>query len=136
MAGEDLVMTSAGLGMLGLAAGFLVVLIVVLIALYIYSALALMTIAKRINVEPAWLAWIPIANIYLMTKMAGVPWWTMLVILVSWIPLIGPLAMAAAMVWWFWKISEKRGKDGWWGILMIIPIANLVIMGILAWGKD
>jgi len=31
-----------------------------------------------------------------------------------------------------WKICEARNKPGWLSLLMFVPIANLVIPGILA----
>jgi len=43
------------------------------------------------------------------------------------------------MIWW-WKICERRGKPGWWTLIVLIPIIGwiwgLVMIGILAWGKD
>lgn len=105
------------------------------LGLYVYFALALMTIAQKTNTPNAWLAWIPIGNVYLMTQIAGVPWWTMLVIFVGFIPVLGYLAILGVSLWWWWKISEKRGKEGWWSILLLIPVVNLVIIGMLAWGK-
>ena len=110
--------------------------LVFVLALYAYAALALMKIAKKTNIDKPWLAWIPIANLYLITQIAGVQWWTMLlVIFLPIIPILGYFAAMGVCIWWFWKIAETRGKPGWWGILMIIPIVNLVILGILAWGK-
>ena len=120
-------------GFAGLVMGVLMILLI--IPLYIYGALAFMKIAKRTNTPNGWLAWIPIANIYLITQIAGVPWWTMFAFLLSIIPVVGQFAFAAVGIWWFWKIAEARGKPGWWGVLMIIPVVNLVILGILAWGK-
>lgn len=61
--------------------------------IYIYLAFAFMTIAKKTNTEPAWLAWIPIANIYLMSKIAQKKWWPILLFLLSFIPLIGFFAL-------------------------------------------
>lgn len=29
-------------------------------------------------------------------------------------------------------IAEKRGKPSWWGILTIVPVANLIVPGYLA----
>lgn len=117
----------------GVIMAYSAVSIVVGLALYVYSALALMTIAKKTNTPNAWLAWIPIANLYLMTQIAKVPWWTFLVIFLAWIPIVGTLLMLGVMIWWFWKISEARKRPGWWSILMLIPIVNLIILGMLAW---
>lgn len=109
------------------------------VAVYIYWSLALMRIAKKIGTEPAWLAWIPIANLYLMSQMAGMHWWPVLLVVGGFIPIIGVLAAPALMVFtivWLWKIFEKVGKPNWWAVLCLIPIVNLVLIGIAAWGED
>ena len=106
------------------------------IALYIYTSLALMTIAKKTNTPNAWLAWIPIANLYLMMEIAGARWWTLLVVLFGWlIPFVGALLGIAVILTWWHGIAKARNKPGWLGLLMIIPIVNLVILGYLAWSE-
>jgi len=105
------------------------------LALYIYFAVALMAIAKKTNTPNGWLAFIPIANVYLMTQIAGLPAWYTLVILLPIIPLIGYIAMMIVMIYFWWKIAEAIKKPGWWSILMLIPIVNFVIVGIMAWEK-
>jgi hypothetical protein len=30
-------------------------------------------------------------------------------------------------------VAEARGKEGWLGILMVVPILNLFLPGYLAW---
>ena len=35
---------------------------------------------------------------------------------------------------YWWKIAEARQKPGWYGLLMMVPIVNFVVMGMLAWG--
>ncbi len=121
--------------LMALFAGFFVALLIFFAAIYIYNALVLMTIAKKTNTPNGWLAWIPIANVYLMTQLAGVSGWWTLAILLAFIPFIGGLALAGIMVWWWWKIAERRGFDGWLSLLMLIPLVNLVVMGIIAWKK-
>jgi hypothetical protein len=116
-------------------APFIIAIVILGIALYIYHALALMAMAKKRKVANGWLAWIPIANIFLMTKLAGISGWFTLMIFASWIPFVGGLAVAVFMVWMWWKIAEKLGFPNWYGVLTIIPIANLIIVGIMAWGK-
>ena len=116
-------------------AAFFLLALLIGIALYIYQAIVLMTIAKKTKTQNEWLAWLPIANIYLMTQIAKVPGWVTLAILLALIPLIGGLIFFAVYIWLWWKIAEARQKPGWMALLMIIPIANLVIMGIIAW-KD
>lgn len=121
-----------GMAMMG---AFFVVWLIVMLAFYVYFALALMFIAKKKNVKNAWLAWIPIANVYLMTQVAGVSGWWTLSVLLPIIPFVGALAMAVIFIYIWWKIAEAIGKPGWWSILLIVPVVNLVIIGIMAWGK-
>ena len=91
---------------------------------------------KRTNTKDPWLAWIPIANIYLATQIAKVSGWFTLAILLPFIPVIGSIASIAILAWIWWKIAEIRKRPGWWGILIaLIPIVNLVLIGILAWDK-
>lgn len=122
-------------GVLAMAGAYLAFIGVAILALYIYFAIALMAIAKKTKTENGWLAFIPIANIYLMTKMAKVSPWLTLIVIAGIIPVIGSIVMTVLFVYLFWKIAEAIGKPGWWGILMILPIVNLVIVGIMAWGK-
>ena len=98
---------------------------IISIAIYVYLAICLQTIARKTGTEHGWLAWIPIANAYLMCKVAGKPgWW----LLLFFIPIVNIVIMV--IVWM--GIAEARDKKGWLGILMIVPIANLVIPGYLA----
>jgi hypothetical protein len=96
------------------------------LALYAYLALALQTIATKTGTPNAWLAWIPIANVFLMLNIARKPlWWFVLFL----IPLVN--VIMAIIVWM--GVAEARGKPNWWGILMIVPFVNLVVPGYLAW---
>lgn len=103
-----------------------IILFVILgIAVYLYSAYCLLQIAKKTNTENEWLAWIPIANIYLMVKIAKVSMWWLLGMVIPYFNII-----AIAYVWW--KISEIRHRPGWWGIMMLISPVNLVLLYFLA----
>jgi len=110
--------------------------VVILLAVYIYSALALQTIAKKTKTSRPWLAWIPIANVYLMVAIAKVPWWTFLIFLAaSFIPFVGWVGTFGLMGWWWWRIAEEREKYGWLGLLMLIPLLNFIVIGIIAWSE-
>ena len=96
------------------------------LAVYVYFALAIQTIAKKTNTENAWLAWIPILNIILLLNIAKKPlWWIILCL----IPIVNIVIMI--IVWM--AVAEARGKPNWWGILMIVPVVNLIVPGYLAW---
>lgn len=125
------------------------------VAIYVWFALCLYIIAKKTGTPNPWLAWIPIADIYLMCKVAGKPgWWTVffcLLFILAVILLLAFMTMGEKSPIWFlplfaftiiisivlfiivWMaIAEARHKPSWLGILMIVPIANLIIPGILA----
>jgi len=98
---------------------------VVSIAVYVFVAFCLFTIAKKTNTDSAWLAFIPIANIVLACQIAGKPWWW---VFLFFIPIVNVVLGIIVM----WKIAEARNKPGWLGILVIIPVVNVIIFGILA----
>ena len=126
LAGMGWAQSSDGTVPAALAGTMLMFVVVMCLAGYVYVALALQTIATKTNTENAWLAWIPIANIFLMLSIAKKPMWWFILFLV-------PLAniVVAIMVWM--AVAEARNKPNWWGILTIVPIANIVVPGYLAW---
>jgi uncharacterized membrane protein YhaH (DUF805 family) len=95
---------------------------------YCYVAFCLQTMANKTGKENAWLAWIPIANIYLSCKIADKPgWWTILCL----IPVVN--IIFALMIWW--GIAEARNKPGWVGLLLLVPIVNMIVPGYLAFSE-
>ena len=99
------------------------------LAAYVWFALCLHTIANKTGAPNGWLAWLPIANLYLMCQVAGRSgWWTVL----FFIPLLN---LIIAIIVWV-GIAEARGKPAWLGILMIIPVINLIVPGILAFSES
>lgn len=56
--------------LIGLGA-FLFVLGIITFIFYCFLAVGLMTMAKRRGIENAWLAWIPIANYYILGQLIG-----------------------------------------------------------------
>ena len=114
-----------------LAAGIfamMAVIWVVGIILYIYLALCMYKVAKKMNAENPWFAWIPILNIVLMIQIAKKPlWWIALML----IPFVNIVIAIMIMV----EFLKALGKPAWWVILMMIPGVNLVVWGMLAFGK-
>jgi hypothetical protein len=96
------------------------------LVLYAYNAYSLQTIAKKTKTKDAWLAWIPLVNLYLITRIAKKSgWWVLLLI----IPLVNLVFLG--IIWW--DIAKMRNKPGWVGILMAVPFLNFVAIGILAY---
>jgi len=109
------------------AGTFLLFFLGLCVAIYVFFAMALMTIANKTNTENAWLAWVPIANFFLVLSIAGKPaWWLILIF----IPLVNLVILA---ITWM-SFCEACGKNKLLGLLMFIPIANLVLLGVMAWG--
>jgi hypothetical protein len=114
----------AGLGFVGFAISSLMG-----IAAYVYTSLAYMKIAKKLDHPNPWFAWIPILNIVLHLQLAGMSGWYILLMLV-------PLANLVVYVIAMMNICEKLGKEKLLGLLVLVPLANFILLGILAWGKD
>jgi hypothetical protein len=81
------------------------------------------------------MAWIPIANLYLVTQMAKLNGLWTLILLAWFIPAVGGLIVAGVGIWMFWRIAERIKMPGWTSLLLIVPIVNLIILGIYAWKK-
>jgi len=123
-------------GMMAMMAAFAGIFIIVGIALYVYYALVWMTIAKKLKYKKPWLAWIPVANFFLIPILAKKDWvWGFMFFV--------PIAGAVFFFIWTWNIYEQRKYPGWLclaPVLGFIPvvgflggIAQLVIMGLVAW---
>ena len=115
-------------GMEGSGIGVVIFSLVVCIAFYALFAFSLQVIAKKTNTPMVWFAWIPILNVVLMCKIARKPiWWLVLVFL----PLINIIII---VILWM-KIAETLSKPGWIGLLMLVPVANLIVPPYLAFTK-
>jgi len=130
----------AGAAFGALMGGFLVAFIVLAIIIYVYSALVLMTIAKKTNTPNAWFAWVPILNTILMYNIAKAPVWSIVLFFVGaallFIPYIGIIAslgVSAISIWWLWKIYEVRNRPGWWALFNLIQPVGMVLIGVAAW---
>lgn len=104
--------------------------LILTIAFYIYFAICLQTLAKKTDTPNGWLAWIPVANIFLMLQIAQKPLWWFILLL---IPLVN--IIIGIIIWM--KIAERMGKPNWLGILLIVPVVGIIIPGYLAFsGKE
>ena len=109
--------------------------ILAVLLIYVYVAIALMVIAQKTKTKNPWLAWIPIANFYLLTQIAKVSGIWTFALLLAFIPMVGGLILWIATIWLFWRVCERMKFPGWVSLLMIIPVLNLIVLGIIAWYK-
>jgi len=139
---EDFMAGGIGGAFIAFILAFLLIFAILLIAVYIYSSLAFMAIARKTKTGPAGIAWIPAVGPALIArKIAKMHWWPILLLIGFWIPFIGIalwLVFGIFFVIWMWKTFEAVGKPGWWAIFIIIPIVQIVffvLLGIAAWSK-
>jgi len=108
----------------------------IVIGLYVYTALAFMTIAKKLRYDKPWLAWIPVANLFLIPILAKKNWAWGFIFLV-------PIANIVFFFIWMWNIYEQRKYPGWLSLVpllgfipfigIFVSLANLIILGFVAW---
>ncbi len=113
----------------------LIVVFIVTLLFYIYYSVCLQLISKKTNQGPIWLAWVPIAQLFLMCKIAGISYLWLLLLLLSFIPIVGMLSSLGLGGFIWYKIALARQKPGWLGILTVIPIVGLVFTGYLAFAE-
>lgn len=128
---------------------FTIIVIAISLCVYIYTALCLFYIAKRTNTPRAWMAWIPILNLILLADISRMYWWPVLLIpiiygmdfipgeniIVSMVSLVLSIVFIVYMLTYWEKTFKRVGMSGWWVIALIIPVLNLIAMGLAAWGK-
>jgi hypothetical protein len=50
------------------------------------------------------------------------------------VPRVGSIIAVGGTIYIWWNIFERMKKPQWYAFLMAIPIVNLVMIGLLAWG--
>ena len=115
-------------GLAGLFLAMILAVIIAVVVIYIITSLSLYKIAQRTNTKDAFLAWIPIANLYLLTQIALRPaWWIVLML----IPIVN--IVFGILIWM--DISKRMGKPDWWGVIIgIVPVVDFIFMLMLAFG--
>ncbi len=104
-------------------AGMGIGMLIFMIAIYVFCSYSLATLASKLGMPLGkafiW-SLIPIANLFLLLKLATKPMWWFILYL---IPIVN--VVANILVWI--AVCENRGKPGWWGIMVsLVPIANII----------
>jgi hypothetical protein len=108
---------------------FMGVYIVLIIAIYVVTALFLSKIFVKAG-EPAWKAWVPGYNTWVFLELGGqAGWW----ILVALVPIVG-IAASVFMCIAAYNVGLRFGKTGAWVVLYIF--LPYVWFGILAFDRS
>ena len=115
-----------------------VFLFLLFIAVYIYYCWVWFTLSKKLGYKDAWLAWIPIANLFLLPILAKQHWAFGFLMLI-------PIVNIVFSIIWCWDIYKKRKFSGalalvkiGYAIPFLIPfafLADFIIMSIIAFEK-
>jgi hypothetical protein len=99
------------------------------LGIYLFSSLCMFLIARKLNVSKAWLAWVPIIQIWTFIKSADKAWWWILLLLV-------PVANFFVGIYLWMCITENLGKNKLLGLLMLVPVLNFLFPAYLAFSKS
>jgi hypothetical protein len=134
----------------GMLLGLGILAIIIPVIIYLFLTLMVYLIARKTNTSRAWLAFIPIANLYLLVTIAGKPsWWFWVILIPSLVigvlhgigiigkDLSNPLSAIAGVVnlvllllIWL-AIAKARNKSVIWGILTWLPCTSPIGLAYL-----
>ncbi len=127
-------------GLLGAILAFIAIFLVIGILIYVYLGFAFMAIGKKVKLSAPGLSWIPFVGpaiiAFRASKMHWWPWLLIIGVFLPWIGFIFSIAFTVFAVIWQWKMFEVIGKPGWWALLCLIPVVNLILYGVAAWSKE
>lgn len=130
-----------------------------LILIHLISSFFIYMLCKKTNTKAGFVVWLPLLNQTALLRAAGLPGvWALLGFMAPLIPiavfssqLMPPasvsgmavvgissmLSLASGIVWivWCFKICVARQKNGWLGILLLIPGVNLLTLTYLAFAE-
>lgn len=111
-------------------------LIIIIIFLITYIPMSLFTylVAKRLGTPRAWMAWVPIVNIFLMSKMANrktSQFWLALIL-----GLFCGLVLFGFLIDWWMEIAQRLNKPRWLGVFAAFPYIGFIFMGIIAFSES
>jgi hypothetical protein len=105
----------------------LAAMVVVAGVLHIWFAILLMVLARKTGTANGWLALLPVLNLFLMCMVGrrSCGW-----VLAMFVPFLNVIAFA-----YIWGgIAAARNQSPWLGLLMLVPLVNLLLPLILCFG--
>lgn len=132
-------MAAEEVGILALFLGLGLFMLLIWAGLYVYTALAYQSIYRKSGHKKPWMAWIPIVNVIPALELGGFHWAWVFLVVGMFIPVLGVLASLAFLVLWIIahvRIFRNAGYHPALIILLFVPVANLITLGVVAWQKN
>jgi hypothetical protein len=95
------------------------------LVIYLFFGFTLFMIGKKAGAPLPWLAFVPIASLYVWVKSAGKAGWWLILLL---IPLVNIVIWIITSL----AIARERGKSTVWGVLLFIPCTTPIALIYLA----
>lgn len=96
------------------------------LVLYVFTSFCMMKIADKLSIPNSWLAWIPIAQAWVMVRAAGKPGWWLILLFIPLVNIVIAFIILFAM-------PVNLGKSSLYGLLTFIPILGIFLyFGLLA----
>jgi hypothetical protein len=108
-----------------MARGFSLVFLGLLIGVYLFNCFCFGRICRKGGQEGGVLVWIPLAQLIPLVRVARLPLWTPILVIV---PLVNCVFMMALWA----KICVALGKSPWLVLLLLVPVANFGLIAYLA----
>ncbi len=121
--------TAAQTDMQRMVHAFMSVILLFVALLYLYFSLCMYQIARKLGVPGAWMAWVPILQMFTLLASASKSGWWILLFLIPFVNII-----VQAYIWMC--VTENLGREKWLGLLMLVPVVNMVYLGVLAFSKE
>ncbi len=77
--------------------------------------------------RPLWVGWVPIYSTLVHLEIVGRPWWFLLLLFVPGANLVVTILLAL-------DLAKAFGKDELYGIGLVVPLVNVVLILMLAFG--
>ena len=96
------------------------------LVVYVFTSFCLMKIADKLSIPNSWLAWIPIAQAWVMIRAAGKSGWWLILLLIPLVNIVIALILLFAM-------PVNLGKSSLYGLLPFVPVLGIFLyFGLLA----
>ena len=114
--------------LLALIAGFGMILVAGIVVIGIVTLIGMWKVFTKAG-EPGWAVLVPVYNIIVLLRVAGLPWYWVFTPLILIIPLLGAIAYLAWIVWVHHRISTNFGQGVGFtiGLTLLGPIFWLIL---------